>query len=147
MASCISLVRWGKFLAAKLNLTIWSSGQQALASLQAQDLSDAGIFHWGHSTASSNVERCILRVALADNHPERRGKKPTCSQGLQKAGDWDQPLEYCPEITGHWCAYGVLGLVCPAERAAVACISTGQRVKCLTAKKSQKKRDFLLLCF
>lgn len=35
----------GKFLAAKLSLAIWSAGQQALASFQAQHLSDAGLFH------------------------------------------------------------------------------------------------------
>lgn len=147
---------------------LWSSGEnswlqswvsqsglqasKALASFQAQDLWDVGIFHWGYSAASSNVKRDAFWewLLLIITPKGERGKKKHvlsyrgCSQALQKAGDWDQPLDSCPGITGHRCAYNVLGLVCPAKRAAVASISTGQRVKCLTAQKSE---IFLLICF
>lgn len=73
-----------KFLAAKLSLTIWSTGQQALAGFQPQDLSDVGIFCWGYSCCLFKYwERCISRVALADNHRKRRGKKASSFlQGL-----------------------------------------------------------------
>lgn len=80
IGSCISLVQqWKKFLTAKLNLTIWSGGQQALSGFQPQDLSDEGVFYWGCSCCLSRYwERCISRVVPADNHPKRGGKK-TCT--------------------------------------------------------------------
>jgi len=104
---------------------------------------------WGFSVEGIllplQMLRCISRVAFADNHPKRTEKKacaflrrllpsPTEGWGLKSTPG------FLRAITGHWCAYSVLGIVCPAKRAAVACISTGRRVKCLTAQKSQKKR-------